>query len=34
VALGDLKSMYEAMERMVPEMKGPSFEEMVKNMFG
>jgi FlaA1/EpsC-like NDP-sugar epimerase len=34
VELGNLKAIYFDITNLVPEMTGPSFEEMMKNMFG
>jgi FlaA1/EpsC-like NDP-sugar epimerase len=34
IELGNLKAIYSDIANLVPEMTGPSFEEMMKNMFG
>jgi FlaA1/EpsC-like NDP-sugar epimerase len=33
VDLGNLKAVYGDIKDLIPEMKGPSFEEMMKNLF-
>ncbi len=33
VELGDIKSLYNSITPLIPEMKGPTFEEMRENMF-
>lgn len=33
VELGNLKAMYDDLKTMIPEMTGPSFDEMMKNLF-
>jgi FlaA1/EpsC-like NDP-sugar epimerase len=33
VELGNVKAVYEDMRELIPEMAGPSFEEMMRNMF-
>ena len=34
VEIGNLKMIYKDIRQLIPEMTGPSFEEMMKNMFG
>ena len=34
VELGNLKAIYNDINNLIPEMTGPSFEEMMENMFG
>jgi FlaA1/EpsC-like NDP-sugar epimerase len=34
VELGNIKALYNDLEELIPEMTGPSFEELQKNMFG
>ena len=34
VEIGNLKMIYKDIRQLIPEMAGPSFEEMMKNMFG
>lgn len=34
VELGNIKALYKDIQELVPEMTGPSFEELQKNMFG
>ncbi len=34
VELGNIKRIYKDIQDLVPEMTGPSFEELNKNMFG
>jgi FlaA1/EpsC-like NDP-sugar epimerase len=33
VELGNVKSIYDSMGELIPEMVGPGFDEMLKNMF-
>jgi FlaA1/EpsC-like NDP-sugar epimerase len=33
VELGNVRAVYDDMRELIPEMAGPSFEEMMKNMF-
>lgn len=34
VELGNIKAIYKDLQELIPEMTGPSFEELQKNMFG
>jgi FlaA1/EpsC-like NDP-sugar epimerase len=34
VEIGNLKAIHKDLHKLIPEMTGPSFEEMMKNMFG
>ena len=34
VELGNLKAIYSDITQLIPEMSGPSFEDLMKNMFG
>ena len=33
VELGNVKAIYDSMKKLIPEMVGPNFDEMMKNMF-
>jgi hypothetical protein len=33
VEIGNVKVIYDDINELIPEMMGPSFEEMMKNMF-
>jgi len=33
IELGNIKAIYDDIVKLIPELKGPSFEELIKNMF-